>query len=366
MSDSSLHTFIEDVAGSDHFRVQDDLGGGYVRLRAAEAQRRQAQQDIRCFEDVVIEMMRNARDADANVIFVATFTEGGRRFMTMIDDGSGIPKGMHETVFEPFVTSKLDSFHEDRWGVHGRGMALYSIKENVQDVHIVASEPHLGSVFAVEADLTRPGEKKDQSTLPAITYDESGKPTLRGPHNIARTVMEFALDERKQTVVYLGSPAEIVATLYVLGSRAALRSGTLLDTDSKSLPFYQRFGLTGDATELANLSASFGLTISKRTAHRILSDEIKALPSQLELFAQQLSSTQSKGKDSHTDKPATVRTNKQKLHISDEDLGTFKDKINEAYGFLAQAYYLNNDAEIDIKRKADSLVITIPLESSED
>ena len=64
MANTSLQQFIQDLSGEDHSRVQDDLGNGFVRLRAAEAQRRQAKQDIRSVEDVVIEMLRNAREGN--------------------------------------------------------------------------------------------------------------------------------------------------------------------------------------------------------------------------------------------------------------------------------------------------------------
>ncbi|MGN0302528.1 MAG: ATP-binding protein, partial [Anaerotardibacter sp.] len=87
MTKDSLRHFIEEVTDGSHLRVQDDLGDGFVRLKAAEAQRRQAKQDIRSFEDVIIEMLRNARDAHASVIFVATWKEGTTRYLSMIDNG---------------------------------------------------------------------------------------------------------------------------------------------------------------------------------------------------------------------------------------------------------------------------------------
>lgn len=67
-------------------------------LRAAEAQRRQAKQDIRSSEDVIIELLRNARDAHATTIFIASWTEGEKRHITILDDGDGIPSDMHSTV----------------------------------------------------------------------------------------------------------------------------------------------------------------------------------------------------------------------------------------------------------------------------
>ena len=172
--DNSLESFIENLTGDSHLRVQDDLGDGFVRLKAAEAQRRQAKQDIRSFEDVVIEMLRNSRDANAHTIFVACWKEQSFRHVTMIDDGDGIPPSLHKTVFEPFVTSKLDSFHSDRWGVHGRGMALYSIKENTDDARVIHSDRGKGAVLHVSASLETLTEKRDQSSYPVVTHDENG------------------------------------------------------------------------------------------------------------------------------------------------------------------------------------------------
>lgn len=60
MADEALEAFIENVCGDSHLRVEADLGDGFVRLRSAEAERRQAAHDIRSTEDIVIEMLRNA------------------------------------------------------------------------------------------------------------------------------------------------------------------------------------------------------------------------------------------------------------------------------------------------------------------
>ena len=224
MPNTSLQQFIQNISGEDHTRVQDDLGNGFVRLRAAEAQRRQAKQDIRSFEDVVIEMLRNARDANAKAIFIATWSTKEQRFLTMLDDGDGVPLQLQDTIFEPFVTSKLDSFHADRWGVHGRGMALYSIRQNTDSARVIASAPGLGSIFSVVSSFSRLSEKRDQSSAPSVTVNEDGKPVLRGPHNIMRTVLEFAIDERDGVAVYLGSPAEIVSTLVIQRCLIPLKS----------------------------------------------------------------------------------------------------------------------------------------------
>ena len=126
MDESTLIDFIESVSGGAHLRVEENLGKGFVRLRISEAERRQAKHDIRCVEDIVIELLRNARDAHASSIFIATTREGSLRYLTIIDDGDGVPVDLQELIFEPRVTSKLETMVMDDWGVHGRGMALYS------------------------------------------------------------------------------------------------------------------------------------------------------------------------------------------------------------------------------------------------
>lgn len=109
----NLKDFVDNVCEKSHLRVESDLGDGYFRLRASEAQRRQAQQDIRCCEDVVIEMLRNSRDAGAKNIFVATNSQENYRNILIVDDGSGVPKTHHKLIFEPYVTSKLDTMTKD-------------------------------------------------------------------------------------------------------------------------------------------------------------------------------------------------------------------------------------------------------------
>ena len=141
MEGDTLSDFIDDVCGESRLRVEDDLGDGFVRLRSSEAERRQAAQDIRSSEDVVIELLRNARDAGASRIFLATQKTGNERLLTVLDDGQGIPAAQHERIFEPRVTSKLDSAHMDKWGMHGRGMALYSISVNAEEARGLQSEP---------------------------------------------------------------------------------------------------------------------------------------------------------------------------------------------------------------------------------
>ena len=363
MADASLKNFIQELSGEDHTRVQDDLGNGFVRLRAAEAQRRQAKQDIRTFEDVVIEMLRNARDANAKAIFVATWADKKQRFLTMLDDGDGIPFNLQETVFEPFVTSKLDSFHSDRWGVHGRGMALYSIRQNTDSARVVASEPGLGSVLSVVSSFSRLKEKRDQSSAPSITLGENGKPVLRGPHNILRTVLEFAIDERNSVVVYLGSAAEVVSTLYWLGRNAASNVQKGQGNAIAQLPFIQRFAFCDDAASLAELSNSLQLPMSARTAYRIMSKEVKPLQPHLQAML---------GEHKDEEEPVLASSSAmhqngkaRTIHLSQDDLTSFTAETMKLYAQLADAYYLDKGVEPTVRCSKDELVIRIPLRQPE-
>ena len=174
--DSSLLGFVSSLGGGDPLRVEENLGDGYVRLRVLEAERRQAKHDIRCVEDVLIELLRNARDAGARKVLVASAREGALRTLVVLDDGCGIPEEMQERVFDARVTSKLDSVHVDRWGVHGRGMALFSIRENAESAEVLASAPGRGTAVRVVCDT---------GSLP-VHLAEAGVPRARGRRGVAR------------------------------------------------------------------------------------------------------------------------------------------------------------------------------------
>ena len=176
MSDANeLISFIASMSGEGNLRVEENLGEGYVRLRVSEAERRQAKQDIQHVEDIVIEMLRNARDAGADKVYLATTKEDGVRTLVFLDNGSGVPQDMQERIFDARVTSKLESMKMDRWGVHGRGMALFSIKQNTDEARVVTSGVDLGSAFKVSVAADRLSERADQSSWPQAVKDEDGR-----------------------------------------------------------------------------------------------------------------------------------------------------------------------------------------------
>lgn len=365
MADESLTAFVDEVCGS-RLRVEDDLGDGFVRLRSAEAERRQAAHDIRSTEDIVIELLRNARDARALNIFLAVSREGTRRRLTMLDDGDGIPPTLHERVFEPRVTSKLDTMHVDKWGVHGRGMALYSIAVNAEESHIASSQPASGTAIVVETDLARVGERTDQSTFPSFERTGEGTVAIRGPRNILRTACEFALEHRRGCTVFLGSPTDIAATLYAFGASSLSSAARAFCPDPAQLPVCKRLAAAADPASLAELAAGMGLMLSERSARRIMDGELAPLEpliERIELEGEKGAphpqpAVPARGAKSAS---AAIGVDARGLKIERADLDELAARVREAYADIAERYYLEPDVKPDVRAAKDGIRITIPV-----
>ncbi len=365
-------------AGSEaaSLRVESDLGHGFVRLLTAEAERRQAAHDIRSCEDIVIELLRNSRDAGSRHIFLATSKELDGRRIAVIDDGCGVPQALFSRIFEPRVTSKLDTVHMDKWGVHGRGMALYSIAVNASNAAVADSLEGGGTAIVVDVDGRRLKERKDQSTFPSFRLDDrTGSVVITGPRNIARTACEFALDSRSRCQVFFGSPTEIAASLLALGRRSMGSSRPTMVADPRTAPLCSRLALASAPDEFAAVAAGMGLRMSTRSARRVLDGTIAAVPPLSELVAgrlQALSAEQTgttneagtaKAAGKAAAKPAggCKRQGAQAPRFDERDLESFGEKVVEAFDHLAQSYYLSSDVTPSIKVSKGELVVRIPL-----
>jgi hypothetical protein len=352
-----LIDFVTAVSGDGYLKVEETLGNGYVRLRVPEAERRQAKHDIRSFEDIVVELLRNARDAHAQRVFVATTRDGGDRVLTMVDDGVGVPVALHDTIFEPRVTSKLETMVMDRWGVHGRGMALFSVRSNVTSAKVVASAPHKGSSIAVVADTTVLPERADQSTWPAVDADETGALRVtRGPHNIIRRVVEFAC-EHPALELYLGTPTEVLSTLYGLGRAHLDVSDLMFCDDLDRLHVWQRPAACSDAAELTEVAASMGLAVSERTAHRILGGELMCL--------EPLSAQLTGGEDASPEPAPDIYRDRRSLRIHHSDLGAFRRELTRAFDILAERYYLTLKGEPRVTIGRDTINVRFGVEKDD-
>lgn len=351
----SLVDFVSSVTGDTFLKVEAHLGDGFVRLKTSEAERRQAKHDIQAVEDVAVELLRNARDAEARHIFLASAREGDIRQLVCIDDGCGIPASMHERVFEPRVTSKLDTMVMDRYGVHGRGMALFSIKSNVEEAAVVASGVGRGSTFKVRIDTAVLPERKDQSTWPTLVdaplgtergsacdlddADAEDVDRLRGPRNIVRSVCEFALD-CPEVEVWVGSPAEITATMHGMG-QDALGSDILRAGGREDLPLWQTMALAGDAAGLVEAARALGLELSERHAHRVLSGEVRPVQAarrQLRRSADaQLAARSRDASEAHE---IDLSLDQRSIRPTAADLVALQAKLASAFDDFAKRYYL--------------------------
>ncbi len=380
---SDLANFVESFVGEGHMRVEADLGFGYVRLRLTEAESRQAIQDIRSSEDILIELLRNARDAQAKQIFVALARNGSARKIVVIDDGCGIPQELHGAIFEPRVTSKLDTGHLDKWGFHGRGMALFSIASNAESAEVCMSSPQKGTAIAIETDLQKLAEKTDQSSFPQFVLASSDTISLRGPKNLLRTAAEFSLEAR-ECAVYLGSFAEIAATMRALGeARRPLRE-RLFRRDDPQLMLWEGLSVPQTPEKLAQASKELGMEISERTARRIIDGEIAPVPAILTQIKAALSPCRGDSdarlmasdgsavfagdktaKGSAASKPTGKLRRGRKIALTTADREEFSRSVKQAFVELAQRYYLSSAVDVEVHVSRDALTVSIPLVGDE-
>lgn len=340
-SSESLSAFVDKITGSNTQRISEALGEGFVRLKLGEAEKRQALQDIRCTEDAVIEMLRNSRDAGANLIFVATHKADNLRYLTILDNGVGIPSSFHKTIFEPRVTTKLDSASMDEWGIHGRGMALFSISANADLAEVSASAKGEGTAIKVLINLENLGEVKDQSTLPDFATDEEGEKILGpGPNNIYKTCGSFALSEGGDSLTFVGSDAEIVSSIRTLFT-SAQGKGRFPDAPSES-----RFGIltplidAPDGEALAKAADALGLSISERNAQRILAGEVKPVPDILRRIKNKPKGKKTKSAGSNQ-ALLDIARNKRKIKLTHEDRDQILEAVSQDLLEFSERYYMH-------------------------
>lgn len=223
-----------------------DLGEGFARLTGVEGTRRGPSR-VSCVEDALLELLRNARDAGAAHIYVATSLKQRRyRTLTVLDDGSGIPEAYTDLVFEPGVTSRhLDPVldRERNGALHGAGLSLYHIRNAALDAVVLSA----ASPTSVSVTI-------DTHHLPERSLQSLRSASRPSRTNILATVQDFAR-ANPQILLHHGSPPRILATL--LDNRIIQTPDT---TSAK--------GLHEDA-------GAVGLGMSLRTVQRVLRGEIR-------------------------------------------------------------------------------------------
>lgn len=337
-----LLDFVTNLAGDKFLKVEKEIGSGYFVLNIGEAERRQAKHDIRSVEDVVIEMVRNSRDAGATAVLIAsTKDSAGIRQMTIVDNGSGVPPDYHETIFEPRVTSKIDHVIEDHFGVHGRGMALYSIRSNVESIRLTHSASGQGAAFSVTINTLRLRERKDQSTFPNLKIAGDRVKVLAGPHNIWRHLVEISL-AAPNLDVFFGTNAEVLATLANRGNQEEDEKIPILWSDISELK---------DPEALGRKAARLGLKVSGRNCRRIIAGDIRPLLS----IKDRLSSLAKETKSLKTVAKTAAGP------ITQDDLESFAQAISQSFRSLGEKYFIEMDGKPRIVCSKTAIRIELPV-----
>jgi histidine kinase/DNA gyrase B/HSP90-like ATPase len=230
-----------------------DLGAGFARLTGLEGTRRGPSR-IAYIEDALLELLRNARDAGARVVYVASTLKDRRyRTLTVLDDGHGIPESHKALIFEPGVTTRHLSpvpDPDDPAAIHGAGLSLYHIKNAALGAEVLsASSPtSIKTIF-------------DTNALPERVLQSATRPSQT---NLRATVGAFATKPNAAIApptqpaplrAYYGPPARILATL--------LHNRIIQQRE--------------DAARLTEVADGLGLGVSLRTAQRILRGEVRPL-----------------------------------------------------------------------------------------
>lgn len=377
---SDIKRFLSELKIKDSLNIEEDLGDGYVKLKISEAERRQALQDINCVEDIIVELLRNSRDAGSKNIFIGTKKiEDKRRKIYFIDDGKGIPPNLQKLIFESRVTSKLENGVKDPYGFHGRGMALFSIKLNVDDISIVFSDKSKGASFYIDIDLLKIPEKKDQSVVPQIIKTDGDLSIIGGVNNIIKTIIEFQL-QNKDINFFYGSPTQILATM-----REVLRKDKKYDSYPKFERWEKLKNFIGKnkikITEIPVLTDNynlmdiiskniFNMDISQRGIQRIIYNEIKALePLKIDLdsnLREQVNNLSEDEVDSKPDKKLVLYDESRLAsRFKDEEIRciikTLEDKIKE----LGEKYFITTGKNIEYKKANNIIKLLIELKQKE-
>ena len=379
---SDLNKFLDQLNIKDSLSVEEDLGNGYVRLKISEAERRQALQDINCVEDIIVELLRNSRDSGSKNIFIGTKRlEDKNRIIHFIDDGAGIPSNLKDLIFEARVTSKLDNGKKDPYGFHGRGMALFSIKLNVNEIKLSFSDRSKGASFYLDIDLDKIPEKKDQSIIPQIIKMDEDVNIIGGVNNIIKTIIEFQLQNKDMNFFY-GTPTQVLVTMREILKRD-ISQGVYPSFDDweKLISFINQNDikiteipvLTDNCNLMGEIAEKiFNMNISRRGIQRVMYNEVKPLvPLKLDLLNYTIIDETPEGERNENGVSGKngKRSERLKLYdesklasrFKDEEIRCIIDALEEKINKLGNKYFISTDKNIEFKRSNNIIKFIIEL-----
>ncbi|MBA2533714.1 MAG: ATP-binding protein [Rubrobacter sp.] len=227
-----------------------DLGAGFARLTGIEGARRGPSR-ITHVEDALLELLRNARDAGATSIYVASTLRDRRyRILTVIDNGHGIPESHRDLILEPGVTTRHLNPVTDPEGPssspHGAGLSLYQIRARSLKTSVLSTS----APTSIQATF-------DTTTLPERTLQSATRPSTTNLKATLKRFTETTKTHRQPSLLYAyyGPPARILATLLC----------------------HRIIPLRRDGGRLREEAAALGLGVSTRSVQRIVRGEVRPL-----------------------------------------------------------------------------------------
>ena len=188
---------------------------------------------------------------------------------------------------------------------------------------------------------------------------EAGTVTVRGPRNILRTSCEFAVDSTDSCTLYVGSPAEVAATLHAYATATLSAAQRAFCADENGLPVCKRLAASADPADFARIAEGLGLNLSERTARRIMDGQIPPLDPLVERIVIEDPKAAS----------APVKSRRKRasgdgrgLKIDDANLLEFSDAVRRAFSDLARDYYLDASVQPDIVVRKDRISVSIPVQ----
>jgi len=204
---------------------------------------RRAPSRISYVEDALLELVRNARDAGAGNVFVASTLKHRRyRSLTILDDGEGIPETHRTLIFDPGVTSRHLEPHRPNEPLHGAGLSLYHIKTSALIAEVLSTSSPTSIMVTF-----------DTRTLPERSLQSTSRPSKS---NLRGTLYNLQASDLH---LHYGSPARILATLL---------HNHIIHRPETTRALWER-------------AAGLGLEVSLRTAQRVMGGEIQPVGSEV-------------------------------------------------------------------------------------
>lgn len=120
------------------------IAGDWVRLELDLGPTPQVHADGTQLEQLVVNLVANARDAEAGSVTIRTGTVEGDAWLTVTDDGDGMDEETRERAFDPFFTTK------DRESGSGLGLSIaHGIVTQAGGTIQVESAPGHGTKVAI-------------------------------------------------------------------------------------------------------------------------------------------------------------------------------------------------------------------------